>query len=103
MTKVDNAINKILAENEYFLIRDGFIFFKIQDIARKIHPHYWKYRDRILKEIHEWAKQHPTHSEWTDKKGRKYRVGYGEQMHLIYGSFKEKGNANILELIRWPS
>ena len=100
MTKVDDAINRILAEDEYFLKRDGFILLRIQDIARKIHPHYWKYRDRILREIHEWAKQHPAHSKWTDAKGRKYEVGYGQQMRRTYGSFKKNGNTDILELVR---
>ena len=100
MTKVDNAINEILLEDEYFVTRDGFIFLRIQDIAKKMHPHYWKHRGRILRGIHEWAKQHPTHSEWTDKKGRKYKVGYGQQMRPIYGTFKENGDTDILELVR---
>jgi len=106
MNKVDDAINKILEENEDLFERDSFILIRIQDLARKMHPHYWKYRDKILKEIHEWAKQYPVHSQWTDKKGRKYKVEYGEQMHPIYGTFEDNNNyivgksSNILELIK---
>jgi len=102
MKGVNDAINEILTEEEYFLKRDGFILLRIQDIARKMHPHSWKHRDKILKEIHEWAEQHPTHSEWVDAKGRKYKVGYGEQMCPIYGTFRENGDigGDILELVR---
>ena len=105
MRGVNDAINEILAEEEYFLKRDGFILLRIQDIARKMHPHHWKYRSEILRKIHEWAKQHPVHSQWTDAKGRKYKVGYGEQMHPIYGTFEDSNNyivgksSDILELI----
>jgi len=104
MNKVDDAINKILEENEDLFERDSFILIRIQDLARKMHPHYWKHRDKILREIHEWAEQHPIHSEWTDKKGRKYKIGYGQQMCPIYGFFDKKENVfesnNILELIK---
>ena len=104
MNKVDDAINKILEENEDLFERDSFILIRIQDLARKMHPHYWKHRGKILREIHEWAEQHPIHSEWTDKKGRKYKIGYGQQMCPIYGFFDKKENVfesnNILELIK---
>ena len=101
---VDSAINKFLEENEDLFKRDSFILIRIQDLARKIHPHYWKYRDKILEQIQNWAKQHPIHSEWKDKKGRKYKIGYGQQMCPIYGSFDKKENtfesSDILELIK---
>ena len=102
MRTVDDAIKRIISEEEEYIKRDGFIFIRIQDIAKKMHGHYWKYRDKILEKIQEWAREHPSRSIWTDAKGRKYRVGYGDQMSFAYGSFfKSKfieKSVNMLEL-----
>jgi len=98
--KVDDAINEILAEDEYFIRRDGFIILRIQNIAKKMHPHLWRYRDKILEKIHKWTEQHPTHSEWTDAKGRIFIISYGEQMHPVYGTFRKDRPEDTLALIR---
>ena len=100
MKTVDDAINELLSEDEYFIRRDGFAFFRIQEIAKKMHFQYWKYRKKILDEIHKWAEQHPYHSVWTDAKGREYIVGYGQQMHPAYGTFREGREEDMLELKR---
>ncbi len=97
---VDDAINEILVEDEYFITRDGFIILRIQDIAKKMHFQLWRYRDKILEKIHKWAGQHPTHSEWTDAEGRKYKISYGQQMHPIYGTFRKDREEDTLALIR---
>jgi len=97
---VDDAINELLSEDEYFTTRDGFALYRIQDIAKKMHPHYWKHRKEILEEIHKWAEHHPFHSVWQDAKGTKYLVGYGEQMHPFYGKFREGRDEDILELVK---
>jgi len=102
MRTVDDAINQIIDEEEEYIKRDGFIFIRIQEIAKKMHRHYWKYRDKILEKIQEWARGHPSRSIWIDAKGRKYRVGYGDQMSFAYGSFFEgkfiEKSVNMLEL-----
>ena len=72
MKTVDDAINKLLSEDEYFIRRDGFVILRIQDIAKKMHFQCWKYRKKILDEIHKWAEQYPSHSQWTDAEGREY-------------------------------
>ena len=100
MKTVDDAINELLSEYETFTTRDGFAFLRIQDVAKKMHFQCWKYRKKILAEIHKWAEQHPSHSIWVDAKGRKYLVGYGEQMHPIYGTFREGRWGDMLELVK---
>jgi len=97
---VDDAINELLSEDEYFIRRDGFAILRIQDIAKKMHFQCWKYRKKILDEIHKWAEQHQSHSQWTDAEGREYIVGYGQQMHPAYGTFREGREEDMLELVR---
>jgi len=98
--EVNDAINEILIEDEYFITRDGFVFLRIQNIAKKMHSHYWKYRDKILRRIHRWAEQHPSHSEWEDAKGRKWKIGYGQQMCPRYGTFHKNRKEDLLELFK---
>ena len=97
MRTVDDAINQIVSEEEEYVKRDGFIFIRIQDIAKKMHRHYWKYRDKILEKIQEWAKEHSYGSVWTYNE-MKFKVGYGQQMSLIYGTFFENEDVDMLEL-----
>jgi len=73
---VDEALNNIVSNEK-------FIFIRIQDLAKKMHPHYWKYREEILKEIHKWVSEHPTHSVWTSKKGVKYRIGFDYEPNML--------------------
>ena len=102
MRTVDDVLNLIIDEEEEHIKRDGFIFIRIQEIAKRMHRHYWKYRDKILEKIQEWAKEHPSRSIWIDAKGRKYKIDYGQQMSFTYGSFfKSKfieKSVNMLEL-----
>ena len=99
---VNDALNLIISEEEKHIKRDGFIFIRIQDIAKRMHRQYWKHRDKILEKIQEWAKEYPHRSYWIDETGRRYLVCYGQQMHAVYGSFfKSKyieKNVDILEL-----
>ena len=92
---VDEALTEILAEDIEFdrkyhgNLSDCYMV-RIQKLARKMHPHYWKYRQEILDKIHEWVKKHPL--EWMDNNGNTWKIGYGEQMHPYYGCYKENPN-----------
>ena len=98
MKSVDDAINELLSE---CAPSDSFAFFRIQQIAKKMHFHYWKYRKEILAKIHEWAEQHPQHFSWISANGEEYLVGYGQQMHPAYGMFREGRDEDMLELVRY--
>ena len=100
MKSVDDALSSIIGE--YLEFRDEkFLFIRIQNIARRMHRFYWKYRGIILNKIQEWVKNHPQGSVYVDNMGRKWKVGYGEQMSYIYGCFFDrKENLNMLELYR---
>ena len=88
---VDEALNDIIQEKiqydkEYHATISDCYTVRIQDLAKTMHTHYFRYREEILNEIHEWVANHPEF--WIDKEGRKWKIGYGEQMHPYYGYFK---------------
>lgn len=88
--EVDDALTIIIDEFDKMTQNTHECYFiTIQSLAKVMHPHRWKYREEILQKIQEWAEKRPYHSIWIDKKGRKWKIGYGEQMHPVYGSFRK--------------
>lgn len=96
---VDDSISCIIEEHLKFR-GENFLFIRIQDIAKRMHKFYWKYKEVILKEIQEWAERYPQGSIYLDNKGRRWKVGYGQQMCYVYGCFFDKKDLDMLELYR---
>jgi len=90
---VDEALNRIVRQ-----VDEVFVFIRIQDLAKEMNYHYWKHRREILGRIREWVTEHPQRSTWVDKSGRRWLIGYGQQMCEVYGWFT--GDNNMLELVR---
>lgn len=73
---------------------------RIKDIAKHIHPHYWKYRDVILPKIQEWfgnlesfddMKYSPLTKQLTIN-NKVYMITTSHGMSDVYGHFYEGGH-----------
>jgi len=99
---VDDAINELLEDSRFFTTRDIRAVLRINDIAHKMHFQCWRYRDKILAVIHDWAEQHPPGSIWTDAQGRKFKLKYFREKNVLssFGTFRLGGAEDFLLLIK---
>jgi len=77
------------------------IVIRIKDIAKKMHPQYWKYRDSLLPMIQKWFKDLPPFNaerfspafiKRIEIDGKLYMATISHGMQDVYGHFIEGGH-----------
>ena len=98
---VEKAVEELIEEWNYRNVFDLLRVIRIKDIAKKMHPQYWKYRNVLLPKIQEWFKElppfdaekySPAFIKRVEIDGKLYMVTSAHGMSDVYGHFVEGGH-----------